>query len=454
MMSVTLAEIAECLQGGALIGADIVITRACIDTRSILTGDLYIAIKGESLDGHDFIVQAEKFGASAFIVNKEVATALPQIVVKDTRLALAELAGLMRDKTTAKVCAITGSNGKTTVKEMVGAILAVQASVLLTPGNFNNDIGVPLTLLKLNEAHQFAVIEMGANHQGEIAYSCQWAKPDVAVITNVGAAHIEGFGSLDGVATAKSEIIQSLSNNGIAVLNADDDFFSKWLKIAGKRRVVSFGFAEMAEVRGENIKVALSHAECKTQFDLLVGSERVRISLLLAGEHNVLNALAASAVCLSLGIDLRQISQGLQAVRSVSGRLQFFESEGGFKVINDSYNANPASLNVALDVLKNCSGELWLALGAFGELGAESVQQHNALVKNIKQAGVTRLFVIGADAKNMGQVFGDGAEYYDLQEDLIAAIKKSITKDVVLLIKGSRVQKMEVVVNALMVMAR
>jgi len=453
MIVMRLTEIVDIVHG-QLVGADETVSGVSIDTRAISSGDLYIAISGENFDGHDFISQAEEGGAIALVVTRKVVTKLPQIIVKNTRIALAELAGAVREKAQVKVCAITGSNGKTTVKEMIAAILAVKYQVLFTPGNFNNDIGVPLTLLHLNEQHQFAVVEMGANHIGEIAYSCHYAKPDVAVITNVGAAHIEGFGSIEGVAQTKAEIIQSLSDSGVAVLNADDAFFAQWLTIAGQRKVISFAIEKSADVRAENMTTQLSGLQFITGFKLVVGDSRIQINLALAGEHNVLNALAASAACLALGVQLKQIQLGLQQVKPVNGRLQLFESAAGVKIINDSYNANPASLAVALEVLKNCAGELWLALGAFGELGAESAQRHIAMAEQIKKAGVKRLFVVGSMAENTVQAFGEGAVYYPRQEDLIAALKKAIRKDVVLLVKGSRAQKMEAVVNALIVEAR
>ncbi len=449
MIAMQLSEIADIVEG-RLAGVDKCIAGISIDTRTLSTGDLYIAIKGEQFDGHDYIRQAEEAGACALIVTDKVIAKLPQVIVKDTRIALAKVAGAVRNKVRVKVCAITGSNGKTTVKEMIAAILAVKYPILFTLGNFNNDIGVPLTLLQLKKQHQFAVIEMGANHQGEIAYSCRYARPDVAVITNVGAAHIEGFGSIDKVARAKAEIIQSLPKKGVAILNADDDFYMQWREIAGQRKVISFAVENTADVHAENIAMQLDGLQFRTQFDLVVDEQRVPINLALAGPHNVLNALAACAACIALGVEYEQIQQGLQQVKPVEGRLQLSVSPTGTQIINDSYNANPASLAVALAVLKNCTGELWLALGAFGELGADSPQWHSDMAEQIRLAGVKRLFVVGAMAVNTAQAFGEGAVYYSRQEDLIVALKKAISKDVVLLVKGSRAQKMELVVNALL----
>lgn len=449
MIVMSLDEISKILHGHK-IGASVRVSGVSIDTRTLSIGDLYIAIKGEQFDGHDYIAQAQQNGAIAVVVAKKVATELPQIIVKDTRLALAELARALRDKLQIKVCAITGSNGKTTVKEMIAAILAVNYQVLFTQGNLNNDIGVPLTLLRLHEKHQYAVIEMGANHPGEIAYTSHYARPDVVVINNVGAAHIEGFGSIDGVAKAKAEIIQSLTDDGIAVLNADDQFYTMWRELAGQRKVLSFGLNQGSDIGAEKIVTELQEQQFKTCFDLVFSGNKVPVELALAGLHNVKNALAASAACIALGIKLEQIQAGLANVKAVSGRLQLFESESGIKLINDTYNANPDSLAVALEVLKQCPGESWLALGAFGELGAESAHIHSEMGKQIKKAGVQRLFATGEMAKNTVKAFGAGAVYYASKNELIEAVKKEITPEQALLVKGSRAQKMEVVVNALL----
>jgi UDP-N-acetylmuramoyl-tripeptide--D-alanyl-D-alanine ligase len=449
MITLTLAEIAQAVSG-QLIGTDLSITGVSIDTRKLMAGDLYIAIIGAQFDGHDFIEQAKDSGALAVLTTCHVATPLAQIIVADTRLALAKLAGLVRDKVNPKVCGITGSNGKTTVKEMLATILAVKYQVLFTQGNLNNDIGVPLTLLALQERHQYAVVEMGANHIGEIAYTSQYARPDVAVITNVGAAHIEGFGSIDGVATAKAEIIQSLASDGVAILNADDPYFSKWQAIAEVRKVITFGVSSVADVRAENISSARVEQHFNMQFDLLVEQDRVAITMALAGEHNVKNALAASAAAIALGVSLEQIQQGLQQVKAVPGRLQLGTALTGGRIINDTYNANPSSLAAALQVLKDCSGDLWCALGAFGELGMNSEQMHRDMGVAIKQAGVTRLFAIGAMAKHSVQAFGKGGEFFSTHENLISALQQGMATETVLLVKGSRAQKMERVVNALL----
>lgn len=476
-MNMMLSEIAACVQG-KLVGEDVAISSVSIDTRAIKTGQLYVAIKGHNFDGNEFIAEAEQAGAVAAIIHQGItATAMdggrdcsrppsmavrsvatgtepvrptvPHIVVNDTRLALAELAGVWRKKSSVSVVGITGSNGKTTVKEMVAAILSVNGNTLFTQGNLNNDIGVPLTLLRLNEQHRYAVIEMGANHPGEIEYTSQYAQADVAIITNVGAAHIEGFGSVDGVAKAKGEIIQTLKQDGVAVLNRDDVYFDYWKSVAGTRKVVSFGINEEATVTTHSIKTEVVDHAFATTFDLVTAEGELTVKLKLAGRHNVVNALAATAACLALNIDLQQIKQGLENVKPVTGRLQPLLSRLGNIVIDDTYNANSASLKAGLDVLANCAGKRWLVLGAFGELGSESPKIHEQMGELIKSSGVVRLLAVGSDARNTVKAFGKGATFFDTHNDLIEVLKQELKGDEAILIKGSRAQRMENVAAAL-----
>lgn len=453
-MKMMLSDCAEAVEG-KLIGEDVAITSVSIDTRAIQPGQLYIAIKGHNFDGNEFVDQAEEAGAIAAIVHKGVKSNLSHIVVKDTRLALAKLAGAWRcslaehDKETLSVIGITGSNGKTTVKEMVAAILSVKAPVLFTQGNLNNDIGVPLTLLRLNEQHRYAVIEMGANHVGEIAYTSMYAQADVVIITNAGAAHIEGFGSLEGVAKAKGEIIETLQNEGIAVINHDDEYFEYWRSVAGKRRVMSFGLHSDADVTAKAVKAEIRNNAFVTSFELVTAQGTVDIILKLAGQHNVINALAAAASCLALGIDLKLIKQGLENVKPVTGRLQPLVGRLGNIVIDDTYNANSASLKAGLDVLANFTGKQWLVLGAFGELGPDSSKMHEEIGALIKASGVVRLLAVGADSKNTVQAFGNGATFFEKQQDLIDALNQELKGDETILIKGSRAQHMENVAAAL-----
>ncbi|NOU22816.1 MAG: UDP-N-acetylmuramoyl-tripeptide--D-alanyl-D-alanine ligase [Methyloglobulus sp.] len=447
-MKMMLSEIAK-VTNGTHVAADVEIASVSIDTRAIQLGELYVAIKGHQFDGNEFVDKAEQSGAIAAILNKGFTSKLPHILVDDTRLALAQLAGAWRDKASVKVVGITGSNGKTTVKEIVAAILGMDGPVLFTKGNLNNDIGVPLTLLRLNEKHRYAVIEMGANHPGEIAYTSAIAKADVVILNNAGAAHIEGFGSLDGVAKAKGEIIDTLKTDGVAVLNKDDNYFDYWKSIAGNRRVLSFGLSTDADVSARNIQTEIIDNAFVTAFDLVASKAMLKVNLKLAGQHNVLNALAATAAGLALGFSLEQIKQGLERVKPVTGRMQPLVSRLGNIVIDDTYNANAASLKAGLEVLKNCKGKHWLVLGAFGELGPESPKIHEEIGELIKSKGVVRLLAVGSDAKNTVRVFGKGATFFDSQDELIGALKVELKGDETILIKGSRTQRMENVAAAL-----
>jgi UDP-N-acetylmuramoyl-tripeptide--D-alanyl-D-alanine ligase len=447
-MKMMLSDIAK-VTNGTHIGADLEVASVSIDTRAIQSGDLYLAIKGHQFDGNQFVDKAQQAGAAAAILNKNFTSKLPHILVDDTRLALGQLAGAWRDKVSAKVVGITGSNGKTTVKEMTAAVLSVAGSVLFTKGNLNNDIGVPLTLFRLNDEHRFAVIEMGANHLEEIAYTSTIVKADVVILNNAGAAHIEGFGSLDGIAKGKGEIIETLKPYGIAVLNKDDKYFEYWLSIAGNRKVLSFGLVEDADVTARNIQTEIIENTFATSFELATSSAVIKVNLKLAGQHNVLNALAATAAGLALGLSLEQIKEGLEIVKPVTGRMQLLVSRLGNIIIDDTYNANADSLKVGLEVLVNCKGKHWVVLGAFGELGSESPRIHEEMGKLISSKGVVRLLALGSDAKNTVRVFGKGATFFDSQDELIGTLKAELKGDETILVKGSRTQHMENVVAAL-----
>ncbi len=447
-MNMSLSEIAACVNG-KLVGADAIVKGVSIDTRTLKLGQLYVAIKGKNFDGHDFFHLAEQAGAVALLTHKKVETNLPQIIVNDSHLALGELSGAWRKKTALKVIGVTGSNGKTTTKEMLAAILSVNDSVLFTQGNLNNDIGVPLTLLKLSPEYHYAVIEMGANHIGEIAYTSRFAKADVAIITNVGAAHLEGFGDLNGVAKTKGEIIETLNQNGVVVLNADDKFFYYWKNVAGSRKIITFGLHENANVRAENIDVKIESHQFITRFNLKTTNEEISINLPLAGNHNVLNALAATAATLEIGISLAQIKQSLESMSPVNGRLQLLRGQKGCTIINDTYNANTASLKAALDVLKKCDGEHWIVLGAFGELGENTEQLHFEMGETLKNVGVKRLFAVGELTKKTVAAFGGNAQHFASQTELLSALMQELTGNETILIKGSRSQRMENITTAL-----
>lgn len=462
-----LSECAKAVHGD-LIGEDIAISSVSIDTRAIQPGQMYIAIKGENFDGNAFVAQAIQAGATAVIVNQSGATNIganvSYIVVDDTRLALAELAGAWRSRLTAVgqsgVVGITGSNGKTTVKEMVAAILSVTGNVLYTQGNLNNDIGVPLTLLRLNEQHRYAVIEMGANHPGEIAYTGRFVQADVAVITNAGPAHLEGFGSIEGVAKSKGELYQSLKQTGTAIINRDDAFFDYWKSVVGERKAITFGFHQDADVTAKSVKLEIlsnvnveatvKSARFATCFELLTAKGSIEINLRLAGRHNVVNSLAAAAAAIALGIDLNQIKQGLESLQPVKGRLQPLIGQRGNIVIDDTYNANAASLEAGLDVLINCPGKPWLIMGAFGEQGPDSAKIHQGLGELIKAKGILRLMAVGTDARNTVEAFGQGGSFFATQNELIETLKNELSGSEAILIKGSRAQRMENVVSVLL----
>lgn len=447
-MEIKLSECANIVQG-RLVGENVSFSSVNIDTRTIKPKQLYIAIKGKNFDGNEFVEQAQQAGAIAAIVHQGVNTTLPHIVVNDTKLALAQLAGAWRRQLAVSVVGVTGSNGKTTVKEMIAAILSVNHEVLFTQGNLNNDIGVPLTLLRLDEQHRYAVIEMGANHPKEIEYSSTYAAADVVVITNASAAHIAGFASVEGVAKAKGEIIETLKADGVAILNRDDDYFDYWQGVAGEKKTITFGLNTNADVTANTINSTIVDNEFRTRFDLSYKQHAITIQLKLAGQHNVVNALAAAAVCIALGIELEQIKLGLESVKPVTGRLQPLVSRFGNIVIDDSYNANAASLKAGLAVLANCTGKPVVCLGAFGELGEDSINIHREMGNMIKASGVVRLLAVGEDARHTVQVFGEGATFFDSQDELIKALKQELTGDETLLIKGSRVRRMENVAAAL-----
>ena len=448
MIEMNLSEIATCVTG-TLIGKDAITDGVSIDTRTLKAGQLYIAIEGKNFDGHDFIKLAEQAGAIAVLTHKKLDTHLSQILVKNTHLALAELAGAWREKMDLKIVGVTGSNGKTTTKEMLAAILSVNDSVLFTQGNLNNDIGVPLTLLKLSPEYHYAVIEMGANHIGEIAYTSYFAKADVAIITNVGAAHLEGFGDVNGVARAKGEIIETLNPNGVAILNADDAFFDYWQNVADSRKIITFGLHENADVRAENIDVKIENHQFISRFDLKTANGEISVNLPLAGNHNVLNALAATAATLEIGISLAQIKQGLESMSPVKGRMQLLRGNLGSTIINDTYNANTSSMQAALDVLQKCDGEHWVILGAFGELGENTEQLHFEMGETLKNIGVKRLFAVGELTKKTVAAFGENAQHFASQTELLAALIPELTGNETILIKGSRSQRMENITAAL-----
>ena len=427
-----------------LVGENVTIEGVTTDTRSIESGQLFVALKGPNFDAHDFAEDAIKAGAKALMVSRELAVSVPQLVVRDTLLALGQMAAWWRAQLSIPFVAVTGSNGKTTVKEMLAAIFSQLGNTLSTRGNLNNHIGVPLTLLSVSRNHDAAVIEMGANHPKEISYLTNITRPDVAMINNAAAAHLEGFGSLEGVAKAKGEIYEGLGKDGVAVINADDQFADLWRELAKNNRQITFGCEKPSDV------------SCQWQGD--IEGNRLSVStpsgdfecnLKLLGKHNVMNALAATAVSIGARVDIRNIKNGLEAVQAVPGRMQPFAGINGSSIINDTYNANPTSLKAGLGVLAECKGQRILVLGDMGELGEDVEKFHAQAGEMASQAGVDQLFTLGQFSNKASEVFGGNGSHYQDVDQLIADVKAILTPDTTVLVKGSRMMRMERVVEAL-----
>ena len=432
---------------GKLIGEDRRFTGCSYDSRTLQPGELFIALRGTARDGHDFISDACAKGAGGALVDREAAYPLPVVRVDDARKQSGLLAGHWRAGFDLPVIAVTGSNGKTTVKEMINAILSASAEVLSTRGNLNNDIGVPLTLFRLAPNHRFAVIEMGANHAGEIRWLSRLARPDVALITQCAPAHLEGFGSVAGVARAKAEIYEGLAPAGTAIVNIDDDYCGLWLECSGRNRQITFGVGAKADVTASNVNTDL--AAGLTRFDLEYQSGKVNTELSLYGRHNVANALAAAACCVALDVPLEQIKAGLEKVRPIKGRMQLKTGPQGVRVFDDTYNANPMSLNAALKVVCELPGRSWLVLGDMGELGDTSSRFHREAGAQARTLGIERLYGIGELASYAVKGFGAGARHFSLMDDLVDALRRDLQPGVVLLVKGSRSMALERVVNTL-----
>ncbi len=429
-------------------GDDVGFARVTTDSRQIQAGDLFVALRGDHFDGHDYVAQALAQGAAAVMVDERAGLDIaPAIVVADTRLGLGKLAAAWRQKMPARLLAITGSSGKTSVKEMLAAVLCAAVgteAVLATQGNLNNDIGMPLTLLRLRPQHQFAVVEMGMNHAGEIAYLSQLARPDVAVIINAGTAHIGMLGSRQAIAHAKGEILAGLGEHGVAVINADDTYAELWRGLAGAHRLIDFGLVQARDVRGNYQAQAMASA-----ITIQIGSESLAVQLAVAGEHNVMNALAAAATAHAVSVDLSAIKAGLEGYQGVKGRLQRKPALHGAVVIDDSYNANPDSTHAAIKVLVASAGKKILVLGDMGELGDDAAAMHAQVGTMAKMAGVDALFALGDLSRHAVAAFGAGAHHYTDVAALAADVAATLTADVTVLVKGSRFMQMERVVNIL-----
>lgn len=446
MSGMRLSETARVL-AARHVGADAVFRSVAIDSRTLEAGALFVALRGPRFDGHEYVAAAGARGAVGAMVARALDVDLPQLVVRDTRTALGALAAHHRSTLDIPVVAVTGSNGKTTVKEMLGAILGVRGPVLVTRGNLNNDLGVPLTLLRIEGHHRGAVVEMGANHAGEIAALSRMAAPTVALITNAGPAHLEGFGSLEGVARAKGEIFEGLPAHGTAVINADDAYAAFWRKLAGRARTtLAFGLEGGADVHADAVTVL---PDGSSSFTLVTPQGAVPVTLPLPGRHNVVNALAAAAAALAAGADLEALRAGLGAVRAAPGRLQMRPARAGARILDDTYNANPASLAAALETLGGLPGSHWLVLGDMGELGPEGEALHAQAGRQARAAGVERLYTVGELSRSAARAFGAGAQHFPDAGALAEALAAALRPEVTVLVKGSRFMAMERVVGAL-----
>jgi UDP-N-acetylmuramoyl-tripeptide--D-alanyl-D-alanine ligase len=448
MMSVREAAAAI---GANAVGADAVFDGVLSDSRGAVAGQLFVALRGERFDGHEFVGAVLAQGAAAAMVDQVWAgtqTAdLPLLVVADTRSGLGQLAAHWRGRFDIPLIGITGSNGKTTVKEMCAAILRAHLgadAVLATSGNLNNDIGLPLTLLKLRVEHRAAVIEMGMNHAGEIDYLTHIARPTVAIVNNAQRAHLEGLGSVTGVARAKGEIFAGLADGGVAVINADDPHADLWRSLNPLRHVLSFGITNAADVSAQIRPQGLG-----SLLSLVTPAGSAQIELSVPGAHNARNALAATAAALATGVPLATIAAALTAYAGIKGRLQRKPGIAGATVIDDSYNANPDSMRAAVDVLAGIPGRRVLVIGDMGEVGAAAGQFHDELGGYAKSMGIERLLCLGDQSAAAARNFAAGAEHFERIEDLIKMLKRELDADTTVLVKGSRFMRMERVVDAI-----
>lgn len=431
-----------------LSGTDAELLAVTSDTRVLRRGDLFIALVGPNFDGHAFLPEAEAKGAAGALISRGVQTALPTITVPDTRMGLGALASHWRSQFSIPLVAVTGSNGKTTVKNMLAAILEESGAGLATQGNLNNDIGVPLTLLRLKRSDRYAVIEMGMNHAGEIDYLTQLARPTVALITNAGEAHLAGLGSVAAVARAKGEIFSGLAQDGIAVINVDDPHAGLWRQLASQHRCLTFGMDHPADVSAE---CALAITGSVIRLNTPQGEIEMRLSLL--GKHNAMNALAAASASIAAGVKLDDIKKGLEKLKAMSGRLEIKTGMQGARVLDDTYNANPSSLVAGVEVLKEAEGERVLVLGDMAELGDAAADIHRRVGDLARRLGVHRMLAVGELSKSAVSGFGDGAQHYSTQQALVEDLLACLHPGMTVLVKGSRVMRMEKVVEQITVAA-
>ena len=433
---------------GVVLGEDVSFTSVGTDSRNIEPGQLFVALKGEHFDGNQYAEQALLQGAAAVLISDDALTVRPAVLVKDSRLALGQLAAYWRQTMPARVVAVTGSNGKTTTKEMLAAILVAAsgdaASVHATAGNLNNDIGLPLTLLKTQSQHRYVVAEMGMNHLGEIDYLTHIARPNVAVINNAGIAHIGELGSRENIAKAKGEIFAGLDAQGVAVMNADDTFFSYWQSLNAARKMVTFALHASADVTATYTEF---EGHLVVKFKTPEGVVETKLQVI--GQHNVYNALAASATAVALGISNAHIAQGLAAFAGVYGRLQRKLGLNGATLIDDTYNANPDSMKAAIDVLSQYAQPRIFVMGDMGELGADAAEMHASIGRYAKEKGIEKMLSFGELSRLATAQFGAGGKHFDALDTLVEYAQSLMKQDVMVLVKGSRFMRMERVVQAL-----
>ncbi len=446
-MKRTLREAAR-IVGGELKGEDRPYGCVSTDSRTLKPGALFVALRGPNFDGTAFVQAAAAQGAIGALVERETPGSLPQVVVPDTLRALQELARNWRADFGLPVVAVAGSNGKTTAKEMTAAILSRMGLVMATHGNLNNHIGVPVTLMRLEPAHRSAVIEMGANRVGDVAELMSIAQPTVGLITNAGAEHLEGFGTLDGVAKGEGETVSCLKPEATAIINADDPYAGYWRGVSGARRIVTFGVQAGADFAAKNVFQGIERGEFATRFTLTSPLGERAIMLKAGGAHNVGNALAAAAAASAAGASLEDIALGLGDFRAVAGRLQLKAGARGSWIIDDSYNANPSSVRAGLEVLRSLTGTTWLVLGDMAELGESSEDSHAHIGSYARDCGVKRLFAVGPLSSRAVETFGSGGEWFADAESLSRRLQAELSPGVTVLIKGSRINRLERVVQA------
>jgi UDP-N-acetylmuramoyl-tripeptide--D-alanyl-D-alanine ligase len=446
-MNRTLADFARAC-GGELGGPDRAYTGVSSDTRSIKPGELFVALRGPRFNANEFVGAAEAAGAAGAVVDSRTDRSIAQILVADTLEALTNTSATWRAGFDLPVVGVAGSNGKTTVKEMTAAILARAGNTLATRGSLNNHIGVPLTLHRLDATHRFAVIEVGANHPGEVASLVRLARPTVGLITNAGAEHLEGFGSIEGAARAEGEMIADLAPGDTAVLNADDEFLELWRGMT-RARVVTFGLAPVADYTARRMQTSIGAAGFATDFELWTPQGSTRVELQMAGRHNVVNALSAAAAAMSAGASLDHISEGLATMRPVPGRLQFKTAPSGAWIVDDSYNANPSSMKAGLEVLANVDARRWFVMGDMGELGDFAPESHREIGRFARAQHIDRLFATGTHSALAVETFGPGGEWFADADALARAVNAELTREVCVLVKGSRSARLERVVESL-----